>query len=120
MDTKELEQIIEARQPVNRYLKGVGQQIVESGRSYNELSDEEIKAALRYIIETSETEDEITRRVKEEFRYPYEPSLNSLTALTALAGEAKMLCQAMGGLMMKCGTLVQLMIFSPRGKVIMM
>jgi hypothetical protein len=120
MNTAALEQIIAARQPVNEALKGIGQQIVESGRTYDELSNDEIEAALRYIIETSETEDEIKHRVKEEFHYPYTPSIYSLTALTAVAGEAKMLCQAMGGLKMKNGTLVQLMIWSPRGETIMM
>ncbi len=120
MNTKALEQIIAARQPVNEALKSIGQQIVESGRPYDELSNDEIEAALRYIIETSETEDEIKRRVKEEFHYPYTPSIHSLTALTAAAGEAKMLCQAMGGLTMKNGTLVRLMIWSPRGETIMM
>lgn len=120
MDTNALEQIIAARQPVNQALQSIGQQIVESGRLYDELSNEEIEAALRYIIETSDTEDEIKRRVKEEFHYPYTPSLNCLTALTAAAGEAKMLCMAMGGLTMKNGTLVQLMIWSPRGETIMM
>jgi hypothetical protein len=59
MKTEEvLEQII-ARQPVSQALQSIGQQIVESGRSYHELSNDEIGAALRYIIETSETEDEI-------------------------------------------------------------
>lgn len=119
MDTEVLEQITAAWQPVNEALQSVGQEIVESGRPYDELSNDEIGAALRYIIGISETEDEIKRRVKEEFRYPYTPSIHSLTALTAAAGEAKMLCQAMGGLTMKNGTLVQLMISSPRGEMIM-
>ncbi len=120
MDIKALKQIIAAQKPVNEAFKSIGQQIVESGRPYNELSNDEIEAALRYIIETSETEDEIKLRFKEEFHYPYTPSIHSLTALTAAAGEAKTLCQAMGGLTMKNGTLVQLMIWSPRGKMIMM
>ncbi len=120
MDTKALQQIIVARQPVDQDLQSIGQQIVESGRSYDELSNNEIEAALRYIIETSDTEDEIRLRVKEELRYHCTPYLNCLTALTAAAGEAKMLCQAMGGLTMKNGTLVQIRIWSPRGEMIMM
>lgn len=120
MQTVDIKQIIAARQPVEKALGTVGKLIIESGRAYHMLSDEEIKAALRHIVTTSESEDEIKRRVKEEFRCPYEPSLNSLTALTAVGGEAKMLCQAMGGLTMKNGTLVQLMIFSPRGETIWM
>jgi hypothetical protein len=120
MDANALEQIIDARQPAEQALRSIGLQIIEDGKPHDELSIDEIKAALRYIIETSDTEDEIKRRIKEEFHYPYEPSLNSLAALTALEGQAKMLCQAMGGLTMKNGTLVQLMIWSPHGEAIMM
>ena len=120
MTTLELEQIIRAQEPVARALSSVGENIIKNGRSYHELDTNEIKAALRHIITTSESEEEIKRRVKEEFHCPYEPSINPLTALTAAAGEAKMLCQAMGGLTMNNGTLVQLMVWGPDGEAIMM
>lgn len=120
MNITELEQIVTAQQPAERTLRIIGQQIVESGRPYNNLTNDEIKAALRYIIQTSGTEDEIRRRVKEEFHYPFTPSLHSLTALSAAAGEAKLICQVMGGLTMNNGILVQLMIWSPRGETIIM
>lgn len=120
MNTEALKQIIQAQEPVARALSSVGESIVKSGKPYYELDTNEIKAALRHIITTSESEEEIKQRVKEEFHCPYEPSLHSLTALTAAAGEAKMLCQAMGGLTMKNGTLVQLMIWGPDGETIMM
>jgi hypothetical protein len=120
MNTEALKQIIQAQEPVARALNSVGESIIKSGKPYHELETNEIKAALRHIVTTSESEEEIKRRVKDEFHYPYEPSLNSLTALTAAAGEAKMLCMAMGGLKMKNGTLVQLRIWSPTGETIMM
>jgi hypothetical protein len=120
MNIDELGQIIEDREFVLSALCSVGERIIKDGKPYSELSRDEIEAALRHIVTTSESEDEIRRRVKDEFRCPYQPCLTSLTSLTAMAGEAILLCQAMGGMTMKNGTLVQLMIFAPDGEIIMM
>ena len=61
---------------------------------------------------------EIKRRVMSELGCPYTPMISVLKTLSAIGREAKELCLAMGGVTLKTGQLVQVMVFGPRGGIV--
>jgi hypothetical protein len=67
-------------------------------RNYKDMPDDELKAAIRYIIRTSEDEAEIRTRIRETLGYPGEVSLQFVEATDSQSRTALALVRAMGGL----------------------
>ncbi len=51
--------------------------IRRSAEDYRKLTDDQVKAELRRIEHSSNSEDEFKRRVREELGCPYEPAVTS-------------------------------------------
>jgi len=102
---------------INGIANKVGENILKEKKPYYDMSRIEIEVAMRHIIQTSSSEQEIIDRTRDELGSPYAPDLHTLEALSSNV-QTRELCAALGGLSMKNGTLVQLMMFIPDGEII--
>ncbi len=110
MNTTDIERIVAGRyNTLEKILQKVGRDIVNKGLPHDELSDVEILSALYYIVTTSQSEEDVVRRVKYEFGYPH-----ALLVVRLAEVEGR----SMGGFLMENGIPVQITIDNPRGEKI--
>lgn len=80
--------------------------IVMSYKSYHNMTDLEIEAAARHIVNSSSSEDEAQQRLRDELGYPYgDIQLCTTMPKDATGREARELVRGLGGLVMKNGAL---------------
>jgi hypothetical protein len=89
------------------------------GKKYPNLSDAELKSAVRHIVRTSMTETEIRRRVMNELGYPHEFSLFMETPMDRTGEEARELVRGLGGLVTKSGAMVMGMMHGAEGLILL-
>lgn len=92
--------------------------MVAKVRSYSQMTDLEFKAAVRNIITSSSSEEEVQRRVREELNYPYTIALHTSVPNDATGREARELVRGLGGMVMKNGAMVMAMAHGHRGNTI--
>ena len=103
---------------VNQVAVMVSETLKKEGRDFYSLSDTEIQIIVRGIAETSENQEEFERRLSEELSPDCSPSIHALEALSQNV-QAIELCKAMGGLSLKNGMLIQVMLFGPNGIIML-
>ena len=86
--------------------------------SYYEMQQPDIEAALRHIVTDSSSKEEVKARIKSELGCPYTPTVRVLSALSKLGTQVREMCLVMGGVALKTGELVQIMLCGPRGECI--
>ena len=102
---------------LNKFRSDLGGLLV--GRlTYDKMSSEMLKAAVRNIITMSFSEEEVQRRVQQELRYPGEIFLCSDLPTDATGREARELVRGLGGLIMKNGAMAMAMLWDRDGEVI--
>lgn len=111
---------VESYASVGGLMASVGQSILSSPTKlpYDQMTKPEILAAVRHIVASSSTEKEVQERIKTELGCPYGVMTHVLHSLSRIAGEAKELCLAMGGVTLKTGELIQVMLWGPQGESI--
>lgn len=87
-------------------------------RGWTSLSDTEIKAAVREIVRTSTSDEEIRQRVADELGYPYDLVIASHTPSDQIGRVARRLVANLGGLITKDGAMVMIMMHGSRGNTI--
>jgi len=87
-------------------------------KSFADMDDDQFRTALRGIITTSQTTDEVHRRLADELGYPYLIAITSHRPTDALGCEARELVVALGGCTLASGEMVMIMAHGPSGKVI--
>lgn len=111
---------LESQEFVGGIMASLGKDILSDPAkpSYYEMQQPDIEAALRHIVTNSSSEEEVKTRVKSELGCPYTPTVRILSALSKLGTQVHQLCAAMGGVTLKTGELVQVMLWGPRGECI--
>ena len=102
---------IAAFQTVGGVLADIGKEIVESGRLWHELDNAEAQAVLRHIATTSDNKEEIRERLEQIGCNVF--SVFPLEELSKSPG-TKESCLALGGVVMKNGVLVTIMVQEPQ------
>ncbi|MEK7187690.1 MAG: hypothetical protein AAB691_02495 [Patescibacteria group bacterium] len=88
---------------------------MEETKTFETMSDNEIKAAARQIVRTSSSEGEIQRRLREELGYPYSIACHTEVPTDRTGREARELVRALGGLVMQNGAMVMAMMHGHDG-----
>lgn len=116
----ELAKVILESQEWRELVNEVASLIVPSHikKPFNEMGTQEIEIALRHIVTTSSSEEEIRRRIKDELKCPGHPTLHIDQPKDQVGEEARELVKALGGLVTKTGAMVMIMIHGPDGEVI--
>ncbi|MBT5807925.1 hypothetical protein HOI18_01480 [Candidatus Uhrbacteria bacterium] len=86
--------------------------------AWTDLSDDGIKRAIREIVKTSRTDDEIKSRVAEELGCPYGLAITSLVPTDSVGRSARTIVRGLGGMIRQDGAMVMIMIHGPRGNTI--
>ena len=84
-------------------------EIVVQRKTYEDMTDVEVKAAARHIISTSNSENEVRRRIQDELGYPHDIDLHTTIPDDATGREARELVRGLGGLVMKNGAMAMAM-----------
>ncbi len=79
-------------------------------KTFRDMTDAEIKAAAQTIVRSSETEDEVKRRIAAELDYPYSITITSHNPTDDVGRQARTIVRALGGLVLKNGAMVMVMI----------
>ena len=79
-----------------------------------------LEAAVRSIVVTSSSEEEVHRRLKAELSYHDEICLHTSVPTDETGREARELVRGLGGLVMKNGAMASVMLRDNNGEVIMM
>lgn len=114
---RKIASVIESNAHVGKIMAKVGRFVLDSPTKppYDQMSELEAQAAVRHIVASSSTEQEVQRRIKSELGCPHDIMTHVLRELSRIADEAKELCLAMGGVTLKTGELIQVMFGSPDG-----
>lgn len=91
--------------------------IITRKKSYYEMDDVEIKAAVRHIISSSSSEAEVEKRLRDEIDYPYDIAMYTTIPDDATGREARELVRGLGGLVMKNGAMVMAMMHGHDGTI---
>ncbi len=86
-------------------------------RSFSEMDDDEFEAALRDIVTTSATINEVRDRLA-ELGYPYSISISCLPMDTQEALAAGFWAALLGGISLSNGDAVMVMAYGPSGEVV--
>jgi hypothetical protein len=91
--------------------------ILASRKPYYEMTALELDAAVRAIVESSSSENEVLRRIESELGYnPEGVSITSHLSTNTVGNEARDLVRALGGLVMKNGALVRIQVWDGAGE----
>ena len=85
--------------------------------NYREMTDGNFKAAVRDIISSSSSEDEVRERVRKELGYPYSIALCTHLPQDDVGREARAIVRALGGLVMKNGAMARAMVHGHEGVI---
>jgi hypothetical protein len=105
------------REEISAILKDALHAAQARGKSYSDMTDEEIKAAARNIVRTSSSEAEIQQRIRDEIGYPYGVSLCIHMPDDSTGREARELVRSLGGLVTKNGAMVMGMMHGHEGTI---
>ena len=86
-------------------------------KSYDDMTDSEIKEAVKQIVSTSTSEDEVRRRVTDELGYPYDVAIISHIPEDPAGEEAREIVGRLGGLVMKNGAMAMVMLHGHNGTI---
>jgi hypothetical protein len=86
-------------------------------RDYSAMTDAELKVAVREIIRTSASAEEVQRRTRDELGYPYTISLSVRRPTDTVGREAQALVLALGGLTLTDGSMVMGMMHGHDGVI---
>lgn len=78
-------------------------------KSYSDMTDAEVKVAAKYIVSSSFSEEEAQQRLCDELGYPYSARIHTSIPEDSTGREARVLVQALGGLVMKNGAMAMVM-----------
>ena len=87
-------------------------------RSFYDMGDQEFQAALRAIVTTSDTEEQVRQRLRDELGYPYSIAITSHQPTDEVGREASALVAALGGSHLRSGAMVMVMAHGPSGATI--
>lgn len=90
----------------------------DAAPAYYDMTDAAFEAALRTIVASSASDDEVRRRVREELGYPYTLAVTSLMPTDTVGRAARAIVINLGGLTLKTGAMVMVMANTPSGKVL--
>jgi hypothetical protein len=90
---------------------------VVSHKSYSDMTDAEIEVAARHIISSSSSEAEVLRRLRDELGYPYSIALHTTIPDDTTGREARELVRGLGGLVMRNGAMVMVMMSGHNGVI---
>lgn len=79
------------------------------------MSDPEFEAALRRIVATSDTADEVRRRARTELGHSYFIDISSRQPTTEVEHEAAVIVANLGGCQLRTGAMAMVMTWSPSG-----
>ncbi|MFA5124793.1 MAG: hypothetical protein WC473_03140 [Patescibacteria group bacterium] len=100
-----------------KLLDRIGAKIVES-KTYDNMTDAEIKIAVRSIISSSSSEEEVKQRVRDELGCPYGICLSTDVPTDVVGREARELVRGLGGLVMKNGAMAMATIHGHNGVIL--
>lgn len=86
-------------------------------KDYRDMTDSEIKEAVKQIVITSSSEDEVRSRVADELGYPYGISMHTHVPEGDVGMEGKEILEGLGGLVLKNGAMVMVMIHGHNGTI---
>lgn len=86
--------------------------------NYHAMTSIMLEAAVRTIITTSSSEEEVQRRVQKELDYPGEIRLYTNLPTDSVGREARELVRGLGGLVMKNGAMAMAMLWDRDGEII--
>lgn len=95
----------------SRYVK-------DRGKNFRDMTNAELKSAVRHIIRTSVSEEEVRQRVRDELGYSYTLALHTSIPDDTTGREARELVRGLGGLVMKNGAMAMAMMRGRDGKTI--
>ena len=78
-------------------------------------ADMQFRSALRNIVITSATTDEVKQRARDELHYPYDLAITSRQPVSATDRQASVLVAVLGGCHLTSGAMVMVMAWSPSG-----
>ncbi len=82
---------------------------MEEKKTYQNMTNAELKTAATQIIKTSSSEDEIKQRLVSELNYPYSIAITSQVPSNKTGLQARNLASLLGGLTMRNGAMVMVM-----------
>jgi hypothetical protein len=94
--------------------------IIIQKRPYDQLTPGEAGLAMRRIIVNSSDSAEVARRFRDELGCPYTPCMNVMEMKSSTSHEARDLCLALGGVALKTGQPIMLMVHGPDGETIVL
>ena len=86
--------------------------------NFREMINAELEVAVKQIIQTSSSEDEVKKRLASELQYPYSIAITSHIPTDGVGQSARAIAQGLGGLTMKNGAMVMVMMFGRGGEVL--
>ena len=90
---------------------------MNAGKTFHDMTDAELKVAAIDIVRTSIDEDEVKRRLKSELNYPYSIAITSHQPTDDAGREARAIVRALGGLTLKSGAMVMVMMHGHRDTI---
>ncbi|MFH0857159.1 MAG: hypothetical protein V1848_00215 [Candidatus Magasanikbacteria bacterium] len=93
--------------------------VVVRRKSYDEMTDAEIRIAVRHIIISSSSEDEVQQRLRDELGYVDGIVLDTLVPVDATGREARELVRGLGGMVMRNGAMASAMMDGHHGIIIL-
>ena len=88
------------------------------GKTFREMTDDELKVAAMSIVTSSSSEEEIKERLKRELDYPYSIAITSHVPTDNIGRGARAIAQSLGGLTMQNGAMVMVMMHGRNGNTI--
>ena len=86
-------------------------------KTYHEMTDAEIKEAVKQIVITSSSENEVRSRVARELGYPYDVAITSHVPEDEVGKGAREIARGLGGLVMKNGAMTMVMLHGHNGTI---
>lgn len=99
-------------------INSLGAAVIKQGKPYYAMTDIEIRFAVRYIITSSSSKEEVQQRLRDELGSPCDALLQVAVPDNAGEREARELFRGLGGLVMKNGAMVLAMIFGNHGIIL--
>ena len=82
---------------------------------FQDMSDDEIREAVRKIVSDSSDDEEIQQRLYDELGYAHHAAINSCLPTDRNSRDARAIAQKLGGLIRKDGAMVMIILHGPRG-----
>lgn len=110
--------VVKAAGQAARLSQVVSKVLQANGKTYKNMTNAEFRMAVREIIRTASSEEEVQRRVRDELDYPYGLALHTSVPEDSIGREARELVRGLGGLVMRNGAMAMAMMHGRDGKTI--